>query len=75
MVIFIEQECDLSLNFKILTFRFEFTIGFKVKKICPLGLNLPLGPLPLNLPLGLNFKNLTIRFEFTIGFKVKKYNL
>ena len=33
MVIFIEQECDLSLNFKILTFRFEFTIGFKVKKI------------------------------------------
>ena len=32
MVIFIEQECDLSLNFKILTFRFEFTIGFKVKK-------------------------------------------
>ena len=32
MVIFIEQECDLSLNFKNLTFRFEFTIGFKVKK-------------------------------------------
>ena len=27
MVIFIEQEFDLSLNFKILTFRFEFTIG------------------------------------------------
>ena len=32
MVIFIEQECDLSLNFKNLTFRFEFTIGFKVLK-------------------------------------------
>ena len=67
MVIFIEQECDLSLNFKNLTFRFEFIIGFKdKKKIWPLG---------LNLPLSLNFKNLTIRFEFTIGFKVKKYDL
>ena len=57
-----------------MTFRFEFTIGFKVffflkkkkKKKRPLG---------LNLPLSLNFKILTIRFEFTIGFKVKKYDI
>ena len=49
-----------------MTFRFEFIVGFKVKKIWPLG---------LNLLLSLNFKILTIRFEFTIGFKVKKYDI
>ena len=48
-----------------MTFRFEFTIGFKVKKMA----------FRLHLPLGLNFKNLTIRFEFTIGFEVKKYDI
>ena len=30
-MVIIEQECDLSLNFKNLTFRFEFTIRFKVR--------------------------------------------
>ena len=47
-----------------MTFRFEFTIGFKVKK--------KIWHLGLNLPLGLKLKNMAFRFEFIVGFKVKK---
>ena len=32
MLLFIEQECDLSLNWKNITIKFEFIIGFELKK-------------------------------------------
>ena len=66
MVIFIAQECDLSLNFKNLTFRFEFTIGFKVKKNMTFRFKFTIGFKVL--------KNMTFWFEFTIEFKFQKFD-
>ena len=80
MLLFIEQECDLSLNWKNMTIRFEFIIGFELKKydiyvwiyycvwiskLCPVGINLEV------MTIGLIKKNITLSLNLLLGLNFK----
>ena len=80
MLLFIEQECDLSLNWKNMTIKFEFIIGFELKKydilvwiyycvwiskLCPVGINLKV------MTIGLIKKNITLSLNLLLGLNFK----